>query len=43
MHDKKMAYFTAHPDLAVNEETYAKLDAIKLDVLKRVFKAELLS
>ena len=43
MHDKKVAYFAAHPDLVVNEETYAKLDAVKLEVLKRVFKAELLS
>lgn len=43
MHDKKAAYVAAHPDLAVNEETYAKLDAVKLGVLKRVFKAELLS
>lgn len=43
MHDKKVAFLAAHPDLKVDEATYAELDALKVDVLKKVFKAELLS
>lgn len=43
MHDKKVAFFAAHPDLNVDEATYAELDALKVGVLKEVFKAELLS
>lgn len=43
MHDKKVAFLAAHPDLKVDEVTYAELDAVKLKVLKKVFKAELLS
>ena len=43
MHDKKVAFFAAHPELSVDEGTYAELDAVKVDVLKKVFKAELLS
>ena len=43
MHDKKVAFFAAHPELSVDEATYAELDKVKVDVLKKVFKAELLS
>lgn len=43
MHDKKVAFLAAHSDLKVDEVTYAELDAVKLKVLKKVFKAELLS
>lgn len=39
----KKDFMEKHPEkLVVNEETYTKMDAIKLDVMKKVFKAELL-
>lgn len=43
MTELKKTFAEQHPEmLGVNEETYAKMDAIKHDVMKKVFKAELL-
>lgn len=42
MHEKKKNYLNVRPKLGVDEDTYAELDAVKLAVLRKVFREELL-